>query len=270
MWLMCVLEEIASNRKPMADCQGFNGVDLQFRWWWMKAWSQGALFDGITWIPAAGWTFSAVGGVAQLALGWSSHSPQPAFPLGRVSGAACPLSVRCRICSAKGSFQGDSGKCDSRVSSSPVCQRGGGEHPGKGDFCSLPSAALQPRGLGGRCHMLPFGTVSAGPQSASLSSTLAEGAGSVPAGMLPLARDGSGRDVVVKGQTCLCLACHRGASAGGRGWGAWATMCLFHCAMEGLAAAAASGISTRLPNHGVTMHLSGTITPFRLLMLEWW
>lgn len=42
------------------------------------------------------------------------------------------------------SFQGDSGKCDSRVSPSAVCQCGGGEHPGKGDFCGLPSAALQP------------------------------------------------------------------------------------------------------------------------------
>lgn len=114
--------------------------------------------------------------------------------------------------------------------------------------------------------MLPFGTVAAGPQGTSLSSALAGGAGSVPAGMLPLARDGSGRDVVVKGQMCLCLACHRGASAGGEGMGFWGTMCLFHSAMEGLAAAAtASGI----PDHGGIMCLSGTITLFRLLMLEW-
>lgn len=65
------------------------------------------------------------------------------------------------------------------------------------------------------CHLAQ----AVGPQSTSLSSALAGGAGSVPAGMLPLARDGSGRDVVVKGQMCLCLACHRGASAGGEGWG---------------------------------------------------
>lgn len=156
--------------------------------------------------------------------------------------------MRCWVCSAKGSFQGDSGKCDSRVSHSAVCQQGGGEHPGKGGFCSLPSAELQPRGLGGRCHMLPFGTVTVGAQSTSLSSTLAEGAGSVPAGMLPLARDGSGRDVVVKGQMWLCLACRRGPSAGGEGQGARAP-CASHSAMKG-PAAAVSGVSTGLPNHG--------------------
>lgn len=157
-----------------------------------------------------------------------SYTQQPAFPLHgvpsrrRVSGAACPLSVRCRICSAKGSFQDDSGKCDSHVSHSTACQHG--EHPGRGDCCGLPSAALQLWDLGGRCHMLPFGTVAAGAQSTSLSWTLAEGAGSVPAGMLPLARDRNGRGVVVKGQTCLCLACQSGERAGGEGQG---TTCLF-------------------------------------------
>lgn len=183
-----------------------------------------------------------------------SHTQQPTFPLRgvpsrrRVSGAACPLSMRCRICSAKGSFQGDSGKCDSRVSQSTACQRGGGEHPGKGDFCGLPSAALQLRDLGGRCHMLPFGMVAARAQSTSLSSTLARGAGSVPAGMLPLARDRSGRDVVVKGQTCPCLPCQSGERAEGEGQGASGTTCLFHSAAEGQAAPAASGASTGLPN----------------------
>lgn len=97
--------------------------------------------------------------------------------------------------------------------------------------------------------MLPFGTAAAGAQSTSLSSTLAEGAGSVPAGMLPLARDGSGRDLVVKGQTWLCLACHHGPSAGGQGQGARAPRAS-HSVTGGPAAAAASGISTGLPNHG--------------------
>lgn len=114
--------------------------------------------------------------------------------------------------------------------------------------------------------MPPFGTVAAGAQSTSLSSTLAGGAGSVPAGVLPLARERGRRDVVVKGQTCLCLACHSAASAAGEGQGASGTMWLFNSATEGQAAPAVSGASTGLPNHGYgTMCLSGTITPFKLL-----
>lgn len=154
----------------------------------------------------------------------ASQTQQPAFPVRRVSGAACPLSVRCWICSAKGSFQGDMGNVTA-VSHSAVCHCGGGEHPEIGDFCSLLSAVLQPQDLGGRCHMLPFGTVAVGAQSPLLSSALAEGAGSVPAGMLPLARDGSRRGVVVKGQTCLCLAVPcTVVQVLGRG-----TRCLGHC-----------------------------------------
>lgn len=36
-------------------------------------------------------------------------------------------------------------------------EEGEGKHPGKGDLCGLPAAALQLWGLGGRRHLLPFG-----------------------------------------------------------------------------------------------------------------
>lgn len=109
------------------------------------------------------------------ALGWNklypvANVPAPwcALQAVHVRGQPALLSMRwlCgakagrRIRSAKVFFQGSYGKCDGLVSQSAACQHGGGigKHPGKGDLCGLPTAAPQLQGLGGRRHLLPFGT----------------------------------------------------------------------------------------------------------------
>ena len=123
---------------------------------------------------AADQTVSSVGGDGLLFWVETSCIQQPTFPL---------RGARCRRHMSRGSlpFRLHAGCVQPRLTGGPALQRasfraitenvtassasllranveeGEGKHPGKGDLCGLPTAAPQLWGLGGRCHLLPFG-----------------------------------------------------------------------------------------------------------------
>lgn len=150
------------------------------------------------------------------ALAWNKLYPVASVPApwcalqaGHVRGQPALLSMRwlCgakagrRIRSAKVFFQSSYGKCDSLVSQSAACQHGGGRRktPREGWSLWLANCSAAATGSGGKTPSATIWHDSAvRAQSVLLSSTLAEGAGSVPTGLLSSARDRSRGAVVVK------------------------------------------------------------------------